>query len=424
MRIGYLVSQYPAPSHTFIRREIRALRAAGLDIRTFSIRRPAAGEVLSNPDREAQDDTWYVLPVEPIGMATAQCSALLRKPVRYLRTLRAATRHRAPGLRELVWSMFYFLEAVTLARELEHRRVQHLHNHFANAGANVGYLASLFLDIDWSFTIHGTSEFDYPAGLLLGEKIRSARWVACVSNFGRAQAMRTVQQDQWTKLFVARCGLAMDQMPARKTPRAEGSLSVLALGRLSPEKAFEGLLEAFSRVVENGADAALQIAGDGPSRASLEERCRSLGLLSRTTFLGRKSEAAALEVICNADVLVVSSLMEGLPVVLMEAMALGVPVIAPRVAGIPELIEHEKTGLLFDPGNWTSLADCLSRMLADRALRERLQTAGRQRIARDFEIGVAIAPLLERYQTRRLGAVDGEEVPSAPAVAPEAGNSA
>src|SRR5439155_14415813 len=114
----------------------------------------------------------------------------LSQPGRYLSTLVLSVRHRAPGLKQLLWSLFYFAEGIVLAQELSRRGIGHLHNRFANAGANVGMLACHFLQIGWSLTLHGTSEFDYPAGLLLGRKLARARFAACVSSFGKAQAMR------------------------------------------------------------------------------------------------------------------------------------------------------------------------------------------------------------------------------------------
>ena len=218
MRIGYLVTEYPATSHTFIRREVNALRSRGISVATFSVRRAAPATTFSVSDRMSIEDTWYILPPDLISLTAAHLTALFRRPVRYLRVLCLAFRHRVPGLRGLVFSPIYFAEAIMLARELQRRRIDHLHTHFANSGGIVGLLASHYLELTWSFTIHGISETDYPAGVLLAEKIKAARFVACASYFGRAQAMRVVAPEHWSKIFVVRCALDLTDIPNRVSP--------------------------------------------------------------------------------------------------------------------------------------------------------------------------------------------------------------
>jgi glycosyltransferase involved in cell wall biosynthesis len=393
-RIGYLTSQYPAPSHTFIRREIAALRAMALDITTYSIQRPPGG--LEAPlDRAAAASTFTLLARPAIDFGTAHLTAVITRPGRYLRTLALAWRHRVPGARAALWAMFHFGEAILLARRLEADGVGHLHNHFANSAATVGLLASRFAGINWSLTLHGISEFDYPAGLLLREKIAAADFVACVSRFGMAQAMRLIPPDKWRKLSIVRCGIDLADLPASSNQRNEGErpLQVIAVGRLSPEKGQAGLLDAIAMLRDRGLDVALTLVGDGPEEASLHAQVDRLELGALVRFVGRQDERTTLTSIAAADVLVLSSFMEGLPVVLMEAMALGIPVIATRVAGIPELVRDEVSGLLFDPADWAALADAIAKLAADPSLRKKLAAAGRQRIEKDFAIERAVGSL-------------------------------
>ncbi|MAQ19588.1 MAG: colanic acid biosynthesis glycosyltransferase WcaL [Sandaracinus sp.] len=397
-KLAYLVSQYPATSHTFIQREVTALREAGVSVDTFSIREPSEAERSAAPDRHEYERTHYVLPPKLGRLARAHARALTQKPGRYLETLRDALQHRVPGAKAAVWSVFHFAEAIALADELDARGVDHLHNHFANSGANVGFLASRFLGIDWSLTLHGISEFDYPAGPLLAEKITSAAFVACVTHFGRAQAMRMVDPEHWEKLFVARCGLDLDELERGATstpvPPKQRALRLVTVGRLSPEKGLAGLLEAFAGL---GDDVELRIVGDGPERDALEAKSRALGLTDRVTFVGRVPASAVIAELLYADAFAMASFMEGLPVVLMEALAMEVPVIAPRVAGIPELVEHDQSGLLFAPGHWAELATQLQRLLGDEALRRRLAEEGKRRVVAEFDIHRAVRPLLERF---------------------------
>ncbi|QIK79111.1 glycosyltransferase family 4 protein [Sphingomonas piscis] len=293
---------------------------------------------------------------------------------------------------------------------MKRRGIGHLHNHFANAGAAVGLLASIHAEIGWSFTIHGISEFDYPAGLLLPEKISAAKFVACVSYFGRAQAARVVGPEMWPRLKVVRCGLELERLPHVASVET-GEVRLIVVGRLSAEKGVAGLLEALSLMRSDSAPR-LAVVGDGSLRAELARQAEALGISERVDFLGALSEADTLSEIARSDVLVLPSFMEGLPMVLMEALALRVPVVASRVAGIPELVEEGKTGFLFSPSNWQELATTLDRLVVDRALRRRLGDAGPARIAEEFDIRLSAAKLRDLFRQAEESEATPEELPS------------
>lgn len=399
MRIAYLVSQYPAASHTFIRREVLGLRARGHAVETFSVRPPTGVSKLSAVDQREAQTTWYVLPAKPVRLARAHARALLDRPRAYVRTLKRALGHRPPGLRGLLWSTFHFAESIDLARELEHRGIEHLHNHFANAGANVGFLAAQYLGLRWSLTLHGTSEFDYPAGLLLPEKLEAADFVACVTHFGRAQAMRLVHPKHWHKFHIVRAGIEPPKV-TKTTNGSPGKPHLVCVARLSAEKGHAGLIHAFAEVVRGGLDVHLDLLGDGPERARVEAQIRELGLESRVHVHGQVPEERALEAMANATAVVLASFMEGLPVVLMEALALGVPVVAPCVAGIPELVQHGVSGLTFPPGDWGALARALRELLGDAELRERLASEGRRRVESEFFVERSLLPLLAVFESK------------------------
>jgi glycosyltransferase involved in cell wall biosynthesis len=398
-RIAYLVSQYPASSHTFIRREVESLRARGVPILTFSIRRPSPGELTAPEDRASFEETTFVLPLSPTKLASAHLRAIVTRPLAYVALLRLATRHRAPGARALLWSLFHFAEAIVLAAQLTRAGVTHLHNHFANAGATVGMLAARFAKLPWSLTLHGISETDYPAGLMLGEKLAAADFAACVSWFGRAQAMRTTAPDHWHKFMIVRCGLDLSdpRLPAPAPRDATPRRRIVCVARLSAEKGHLGLLDALAALRERGVDAELALVGDGPLRDMIEQRIAALALEDRVHFLGRLDETATLAEVAPADLLVLPSFMEGLPIVLMEAMALGVPVIGSRVAGVPELIEDGVEGLLFRPGDWDDLTGKIARVLGEPGLGDRMALAARAKVEREFDVRQAVDPLVDRF---------------------------
>lgn len=391
-RIAYLASEYPAPSHTFIRREIAALRRAGLDIATFSIR-PAKSASASEQERSDLAETQAVLGRSPFAYARALAVALVTKPGRTAATLRLALRHRVPGARALVWALFHFVEAVMLARLLHSAGATRLHSHFANSGATVGLLAAHFAGMPWSLTLHGISETDYPAGVMLADKVRRADFVACASWFMRAQAMRVADHGDWAKLHVVRCGIDPSAMP-QATASPEGAVRFVCVGRLSSEKGHRGLLQAFAAVVERVPDARIDLVGDGALREELEALTRRLGIAGAARFHGARSEAETLAQIAAADVLVLPSFMEGLPLVIMEAMALGKPVIASGVAGIPELVESGVSGILVPPSQWQALADAMALLARDPELRRKLGAAAKIAVMEQFAIDRAVMPLI------------------------------
>lgn len=397
--VGYLTSQYPAPSHTFIRREIAALRRLDVPIRTYSIRRPPPGSNAAL-DRDAEATTFYVLSQSVLSIVWAHLVALVTRPLLYWTTLLLALRHRVPGLQALLLAIAHFAESVVLARQLRRDGVTHLHNHFANSAATVGLLTSRFLALRWSLTLHGISETDYPAGPMLPGKIAAADFVACASRFGAAQAMRISPPSQWSKFHIVRCGVDLGALP-QASEKPGSVLRIICVGRLSSEKGHAGLLEAFAALRARQVRARLVLVGDGPEAERLKRQIDEAGLTEDVALMGRLDEAATLAAIADSDMLVLPSFMEGLPVVLMEAMALGVPVVASRVAGIPELVSDGESGLLFHPADWVGLTTAMERLAADPGLRRRLGSAGRLRIEEEFAIDRAVIPLPDLLMASR-----------------------
>ena len=399
-RVAYLISEYPAPSHTFIRREIAALREQACEIATFSVRRTDPGS--DGPlDRAERMTTTAILDRPVTAFVRTLLAEAAGSPRKLFRTFALAQRHRVPGLRAAVWALFHFAEAIVVARLVRAGGHDRIHCHFANSGATVGMLAASHLGLPWSMTLHGISETDYPAGALLADKVRRASFVACASYFMRAQAMRIVDPIHWDKLRIVRCAIDPTALPEPSQATVDGPVSLICVGRLSSEKGHAGLLRALRAVIDNGYQARLCIVGDGPLLASLRAQAAQLALDDFVTFAGRLDEQATLKAIATSDCLVLPSLMEGLPVVLIEAMALGKPVLTSWVAGVPELVEPGQNGLLFAPGDWGGLADKLTLLVADPDLRLRLGAAAKQRIYPEFSVPHAVEPLTELFAINR-----------------------
>lgn len=397
MKLAYLTSQYPAPSHTFIRREIEALRELGCHIDTYAIRPLTAAEIPDPADQAEALSTVYVLRQSPVTIVAAHVETFFTRPIAYLKTLGLALTHRVPGVPGFFLGIAHFAESVVLARDLKRRCTNHLHNHFANSAATVGLLATRLLGIGWSFTMHGISETDYPAGLMLGRKIEAADMVACVSWFGRAQGMRLVGPSHWDKMHVVRCGLPFDRVPLRG-PRETDEQVIICVGRWSPEKGQAGLLRAVAELRSRYPKIRLRLVGYGPEKAAMEALASDLGISGSVDFLGRLTEEATLAEIARSDILALPSFMEGLPIVLMEAMAIGVPVVASRVAGTPELVEDGESGLLFTPSNWDELRDRIERLLTDRDLYDRIAERAKAKVTAEFDARKSAAEMLRLFE--------------------------
>ena len=405
VKIAYLTGEYPAVSHTFILREIEALRALGADVITCSIRRTPPSQQPGPAEKAAAASTFYVLAAarNPLTLLGAQLAALAA-PGRYFSALALAWRTSAPGLKALLWQMFYFAEAAVLARHLAAQGVTHLHNHFGNSSANVALLTSALSGIPFSYTLHGPAEFYEPRRWRLDEKTRHARFVSCISHFCRSQAMYFSDPADWHKLRIIHCGVIpalyeRRATDAHATPAKAGTHFVF-VGRVVAVKGLRVLLEAVAQARKAVPDMHLTLVGDGDDRTMLEAEAKAAGLQDTVTFTGYKAQSEVAAILETADVFVLPSFAEGLPVALMEALASETPVIATRVAGVAELVEEGLHGYLVSPGDSDGLAAKMIEMAQDPDARARMGAAGRAKVAREFDVAHEAALLRELFYGR------------------------
>ena len=378
LRLGYLTGQYPRATDTFIQREVATLRAYGHHVQTFAVREPALSDQAPHGVAEARRTTIYLLP--PHGLARAHLQQFLASPSRYGKAIGLAWRTCPPGLAAILKQLAYFVEAGLLAAGMRKLSLTHLHNHFADSSCSVAAIAAEIGGFSFSFTIYGPAEFFEMSRWWLGEKARRARFVVCISSFCRSQVMVAAPVESWSKLRIVHCGVDAKLFPLR---RHEGrGRRLLFVGRLAAEKGCLMLLEAVAQL----SDVTLDVVGDGPSRASLQERATAMGIADRVAFHGYLDETGVRKRLAETDVFVMTSFAEGVPVVLMEALAAGVPAVATRIAGIPELIEDGVTGFLVPPAEPTATAQAVQRLLEDPALRNRIAAAGREKVEREFNL--------------------------------------
>lgn len=378
MKIAYLTGEYPRATDTFIQREVAALRGLGFDIVTCSIRRTGA-EHLIGPEQVAEAAQTFVVLESTLNIRAHL--AALRNPGRFFRALALAWRTAPKGVKGRLYQLIYFAEAVALAHFMQQNGVQHLHNHIAKASCTVTMLASAISGIPYSFTMHGPDDFFEAVHWRLDEKIARARFVAAISDFARSQGMLYARRADWAKIHVVHCGID----PARYAGTAKGrGGDLLFVGRLAAVKGVPVLFEAMALALNSRPDLRLTLIGDGPERAALEAEAMPLGDAVR--FVGYQSQDAVALALKHTDALVLPSFAEGVPVVLMEAMAAGLPVIATRIAGIPELVQDGISGLLVPPGDADALAAAIVAALADPVKRAVMGAAGRAKVTADFNI--------------------------------------
>jgi glycosyltransferase involved in cell wall biosynthesis len=391
IHIAYLTGEYPRATDTFIQREVAALRDQGFTVSTCSIRRTGAEHLVGAEQCAEQARTFHVLEaaLSPLTVLRAHWRALCN-PRRYLRALKLALTTSPGGIKPTIYQLFYFAEAVVLADHLRTHDVQHLHNHIAKASCTVAMLCEELSGIPYSFTLHGPDIFIEPIRWRLDAKIARARFVVCISDFCRSQGMSFAHRRDWSRMHIVHCGVTPERYDS--APNRTGN-HLLFVGRLAAVKGVPVLLEALVEARRENPELHLSLIGDGPERAELEAEAQALGLGHAVQFLGYRSQSAVAEMLSEVDALVLPSFAEGVPVVLMEAMAAGLPVVTTRIAGIPELVEDGVSGHVVSPGDVDALSRALRDVLADADGAAQMGAAGRAKVKAEFDIAQEAARL-------------------------------
>lgn len=379
----YLIGQYPAINHSYLLAEVTHLRRLGLEVSVASISPPDRPlEKLGAEEREEVARAFYVKSMPMAKAALLNLSEFFRRPLRYLRGLMFAIRLRSSGLKGVIYHVAYFAEAILVGRYMRQRRINHVHASFS---ATVALIVSRTFPVTMSFGVYGFGELQNPSDSHLAELIEAALFVRSISRYGRGQLMLSSPQSEWSKLIYAPLGIDTTEF-APGTPRAISvPPKILCVGRLAPEKGQALLLEAVAALKAEGCPVHLRLVGDGPDRVWLEQRAAELGITSSVEFAGRIDQARLMDLYRETDLFVLSSLAEGIPMVLMEAMAMQIPCVAPCITGIPELIEHGVDGMLFAAGDVQDLKEKIRNLLGNPGLREQIGRQARARVIRDYD---------------------------------------
>ncbi|HSH54730.1 MAG TPA: glycosyltransferase [Methylotenera sp.] len=395
-KIAYFINQYPKVSHSFIRREILALEKQGYEVVRIALRGWDADIVDAEDARERQQ-TKYVLQAGLFGLFIAVLKALFTAPLKFFSALKFALKMGIRADRSWPYHLIYLAEAAQVLAWLKDEDVQHIHAHFGTNSTEVVMLARLLGGPSYSFTVHGPEEFDKTTFLYLKEKIHHAAFVVGISSYTRSQLYRWADYSDWHKIHVVHCGLEssfhdVHPQPITQSPR------LVCVGRICEQKGQLLLVNAFNLLAKKCIPFELVLAGDGEMREEIEGLISKYGLKKHITITGWISSEQVREQILAARALVLPSFAEGLPVVIMEALALRRPVLTTYVAGIPELVRDGKSGWLFPAGDVDELARVLEEFLTTPIYQlEAMGNAGYQRVLERHSIDTEAAKLSQLF---------------------------
>lgn len=395
-RITYFINQYPKVSHSFIRREILALERLGFDVQRIALR--GWNESVVDPDDLAERArTMYVLKDGVFPLLLATLRTLLRSPLRFFDALGLAYRMSRQADRSFPYHLVYLAEACRMLPWMVSFGANHSHAHFGTNSTEVVMLVNVLGGPSYSFTVHGPEEFDKPQSIHLGEKIQRSEFVAAISSFGRSQLYRWVDVAHWPKVHVVHCGLeaAFHDVPPTDVPDVARFVCV---GRLCEQKGQLLLVHAMAEMVRRGFQCKLVLAGDGEMRAAVETLVAHHSLQDSVRITGWISSVQVREEILASRALVLPSFAEGLPVVIMEAMALRRPVLTTSVAGIPELVRNGECGWLVAAGSVDELADAMADCLSTSPLQlTAMGQAARERALQRHSVDIEASKLADHF---------------------------
>ncbi len=395
MRIAYILNTYPQPSHSFIRREINALEKAGHDVFRLAMRAPDA-VLVDSQDKSERAKSEYVLAEGAVTLAKSTWQMLRRDSAAFFAALSAAINLGRASDAGIARHLIYLAEACYVAERCAAENITHAHAHFGTNATSVAMLAHLLGGPEYSFTVHGPEEFDSPRELSLGTKMHNAAFTFAISQFGRSQLCRWADAGDWDRIEVVHCGIEPERF-AQVAPMSKGPRHLVAIGRFVEQKGQLALVKAMAQVADKNVH--LTLIGDGGMRGQIEALIAKHKLESRITLTGWLDEKAVRGELDAAHALIMPSFAEGLPMVVMEAMAAARPVIATYIAGTPELVQDGKTGWLVPAGDVGALAGAIDSFAKTPLARiARMGDAGRARVFERHDIKAEAAKLADHMR--------------------------
>ncbi|WP_420239649.1 glycosyltransferase family 4 protein [Telmatobacter bradus] len=386
-RLAYLVSTYPTLSMIFVLREVLGLRALGFQIETASINPPDRSTEAMTADEAAEAAHTYCVKRHSVrGALVAHLKTLYHHSKGYGCGMELVGRLAGLDLRQWFYHAMYFTEALMVGRWMQKKDLTHLHVHLASQAATVGLYVKTIFGFGYSITVHGPDEFYDAERQLLGRKAAAADFLCCISSFARSQMMKHSAYMYWHKMVVTPLGVDVEQFTPRPEREAPDVFEILCVGRLVATKGQHMLIDAVGQLVAEGRKVRLRLVGSGPDDETLHVHTSRLDHPECIIFEGPVNQDRIRSFYAQADAFAIASFAEGLPVVLMEAMAMEIPCVTTHINGIPEMIRDGQDGLLVPPSDRESLTHALRRLMDDPKLRQRLAKNGRKRIVERYNL--------------------------------------
>ncbi|WP_219893740.1 glycosyltransferase family 4 protein [Aquisediminimonas profunda] len=398
------MTHYPRVALTFISGEIDAMERMGQPISPVALNLPETADLASEEAHQRQAATFYLKGSRSRLAVTVAIMAALH-PLAMIATLLIAIRSARLDLNLILRRIAHFCYASLTAKYCRANNIRHLHAHFGQTPATIAWLACEILnrtsdkETSWSFTIHGFQDFVDDAVARLDLKAASAAFIICISDYTKSQLCRVTDPQFWNRYRVIRCGIDLTAFPMRTEMPDRAVPRIVSVARLSPEKGHLILLNALKSLADEGTHAELQIIGAGPFEPAIRREGERLGLEDRIIYSGELLPADVARELGDADVFCLPSFSEGLPVSVMEAMAIGVPVVSTWISGIPELAINETNALIVPASNTEALAGALKRVITNGQLRETLARNARTAVERMHDITTNSEMLFREFQS-------------------------
>jgi len=427
-KVAYIMSRFPKLTETFILYEILAIEQLGVQVELYPLLRArntdthpegaslwtkiverfknGQGSAVMHPEAGPLVARAHFQPFLSWRILRSQLRFLRQKPLAYLGALWTLLRANWGSPNFLLGALAIFPKTVYFAEMMASEGIQHVHAHFANHPATAAFIVQRLTNIPYSFTAHGADlQVDQH---MLGEKVAEAAFVATISDYNKNLIAKVCGEASRDNVVVIHCGVDTqvfhsDEENSPGARSASDPFTILCTGTMYEVKGHTYLIEACRLLHERGIAFVCHLVGDGPDRATLTDQVERAGLSDRILFHGQRTRDEIVALLQQVDAVAVPSIpttsgrREGIPVVLMEAMASGRPVVASGISGIPELVEHEQTGLLVPPRQPAALADALEQLQRDLALRQRLGQAGRDKVVGEFDLYTNAATLAQRF---------------------------
>jgi len=395
LSLAYITTDFPVLSHTFISREVNGLEKLNVDIKHLSIHTPDPSEI-SSEDAHFKNHVFYIFPLNKLAFIKAHFEFLLRMPAKYFYWMYYVVSRRETKFIDRIRCFYHFAEAIYLAKEVEQQHIKHIHAHFFQGNATIAMIISKLLGTTYSITAHGSALLI--DRILNKEKIEHAKFIISISQYNK-NFMLKVDPSCDNKVFVVHCGLNPNKfLPA--PPRKNQVFTLLAIGRMVWEKAYTYLIETCRILRDEGIEFRCLLIGDGPERNTLEKLIEQHDLWQHIELLGVVLQERIQEYYNQADAFILTSVSEGIPVVIMEAMSKELPIIASDITGIPELVEEGVSGYLVPSKQPQAYADAVKKLIENPEQRIEMGKKGREKIQAEFDIEKNIQQLYEIYHTQ------------------------